>query len=206
MVTLQSEIDELDSSDAITLMTVHAAKGLEFPAVVVAGLEEGLFPHRGTRPDDDPEELEEERRLAYVAFTRAQKRLYLSHAGARRVYGRIEPRQRSRFLDEMPAAEIEVLGRPRSGAFRGSLVSREHATPRFERVRAPGPRRPAQAGSHVDPTEANDIDLHLGMRVRHATFGVGEVQAVKPGSPPKVTVIFPGVGPKLIIGRFLEPA
>jgi DNA helicase-2/ATP-dependent DNA helicase PcrA len=226
-VTLESAVDEMDASDAITLMTVHAAKGLEFPIVMVAGMEEELFPHRGTRADDDPDDLEEERRLAYVAFTRARRRLYLSHAAQRRLYGRIEPRQRSRFLDEIPADEIQVVGRtpraPRasslawgaapgvgagrfgadglrvaSGAGRRSLHGQRPSETR--------PWRPAHADSYVDTSEASDLELRLGMRVRHATFGVGEVQGVRPGTPPKVTVVFPGLGPKTILGRFLEPA
>ena len=224
MVTLQSAVDTMDASDAITLMTVHAAKGLEFPYVVVAGMEEELFPHHGTRPEDDPDELEEERRLAYVAFTRARRRLYLSHAQQRRVYGRIEPRRRSRFLDEMPAEEIHVIGRvanaPRGvsrgwgaggghgggSTYRGSSTGGGRTVRPTAAIAASAPPRSAEGDSYVDRSESSDLELSLGMRVRHATFGVGEVQAVRPGTPPKVTVVFPGVGPKLIVGRFLEPA
>jgi DNA helicase-2/ATP-dependent DNA helicase PcrA len=111
LVTLQTDADRgSDEKDSITLMTVHAAKGLEFPVVMVAGLEEETFPHKGLAEDDEPEDLEEERRLAYVAFTRARQRLFLSYAEARRVYGELRYRRRSRFLDEIPAAELELVG------------------------------------------------------------------------------------------------
>ena len=108
LVTLQTDVDRIDDDDAITLMTVHAAKGLEFPIVMVAGLEEEMFPSRGAGPDDDPEELEEERRLAYVAFTRAEQRLFLSYALTRRVYGELKYRRPSRFGEEMPREALEL--------------------------------------------------------------------------------------------------
>ncbi|HEX2677465.1 MAG TPA: UvrD-helicase domain-containing protein, partial [Polyangiales bacterium] len=110
LVTLETDADRVELDDAITLMTVHAAKGLEFPIVMVAGLEEETFPHRGFEAGDDPEELEEERRLAYVAFTRARERLFLSYAQVRRLYGEMRFRRRSRFIDEMPESELHWVG------------------------------------------------------------------------------------------------
>jgi len=211
LVTLQTEGDRTDDRESITLMTVHAAKGLEFPIVMVAGLEEETFPHKGLAEDDEPDDLEEERRLAYVAFTRARERLFLSHAEARRVYGELRARRRSRFLDEMPAAELEQVGargrrpapQPSYGrsAF-GQAQPRGYAPPRS--VPAPA----SDLEPRVDRSELYDpegLELRLGMRVRHQKFGVGHVLAVTPGSPPRVTVTFPGWGDKTLVSSYLEP-
>ena len=92
------------------MMTVHSAKGLEFPAVFVAGMEESIFPHVAGWTDDDPAKLEEERRLAYVAITRARKRLFLTYAATRRTYGSTQANPRSRFVNEIPAEHIEFSG------------------------------------------------------------------------------------------------
>ena len=113
-VTLDTEVEETAGQDRVTLMTVHAAKGLEFDTVMVTGLEEQMFPYRGLDAGADPDELEEERRLAYVAFTRARQRLVLSHAALRRLFGQARVGIPSRFLDELPAADVEQIDtRPR---------------------------------------------------------------------------------------------
>ena len=110
-LALRSDLDALaGDTHAITMMTVHSAKGLEFPAVFVAGMEEGIFPHIAGWSDDDPAKLEEERRLAYVAITRARKRLFLTYAATRRTYGSTQVNPRSRFVNEIPAADIEFSG------------------------------------------------------------------------------------------------
>ena len=110
-LALRSDLDALaGESHAITMMTVHSAKGLEFPAVFVAGMEEGIFPHVAGWSDDDPAKLEEERRLAYVAITRARKRLFLTYAATRRTYGSTQANPRSRFVNEIPEADIEFSG------------------------------------------------------------------------------------------------
>jgi DNA helicase-2/ATP-dependent DNA helicase PcrA len=196
LVTLETDADRVQVDEAITLMTVHAAKGLEFPVVMVAGLEEETFPHRGFGADDDPEELEEERRLAYVAFTRAKERLFLSYAQVRRLYGEMRFRRRSRFIEEMPESELHWVGvrRPGQPAAAGHRPSAPAA-------RAPGER-------YVDSTEANDAlgsGIQLGMRVRHTKFGVGQVTAVTDGVPPRVTVSFSDAT-RQIVSTFLEPA
>ena len=115
-LALRSDLDALaGETHAITMMTVHSAKGLEFPAVFVAGMEEGIFPHIAGWSDDDPAKLEEERRLAYVAITRARKRLFLTYAATRRTYGSTQANPRSRFVNEIPAADIEFSGIGSSG-------------------------------------------------------------------------------------------
>lgn len=227
LITLQTNADELDGSEKLTLMTVHAAKGLEFPVVWVAGLEERLFPlsRESFIADDD---LEEERRLAYVAFTRAEQRLYLSYARARRLHGEAMLGLPSRFLDEIPAEHVTQVSRVderagyggsqgydasvRFGA-RGSQPfrhpqERAASTPRLTGVRssAPAPkRRPGE--SYVDRSEADGAgEIARGTQVRHAKFGQGEVLAVEPGRPSKVTVRFAHVGVKQVVASFLEPA
>jgi DNA helicase II / ATP-dependent DNA helicase PcrA len=219
LVTLQTDADRGDDGDAITLMTVHAAKGLEFPAVMVAGLEEETFPHRGLSPDDDPDDLEEERRLAYVAFTRARQRLFLSYAECRRVYGELRMRVPSRFLAEMPQAELEQVGGrrqtpsrapPAQPAFRGARGGSYGSHGGYASAR--GMERPAPdvpGDSHIDVSEgaaADGVALRQGMRVRHRKFGVGQVRSVTPGSPAQVTVSFPGWGEKTLVSSYLEPA
>src|SRR5262249_43504219 len=121
LVTLQTSADDAESGERLTLMTVHAAKGLEFPVVWVAGLEERLFPL--TREDSlSADDLEEERRLAYVAFTRAEQRLYLSYACGRRLHGDFLLGIPSRFVDEIPDEHLERVTRPmaQGRSFNGS--------------------------------------------------------------------------------------
>ncbi|MDY4041699.1 MAG: UvrD-helicase domain-containing protein [Collinsella sp.] len=116
-LALRSDLDALaGGSSAITMMTVHSSKGLEFPAVFVAGMEEGIFPHvAGFAAADDPGKLEEERRLAYVAITRARKRLFLTYAATRRTYGSTQANPRSRFMNEIPDEDVEFTGVGSSG-------------------------------------------------------------------------------------------
>lgn len=111
-LALRSDLDSLaGQTQAVTMMTVHSAKGLEFPVVFVAGLEEGVFPHvAGFGGSDDPGKLEEERRLAYVAITRARKKLFLTYAATRRTYGSTQANPRSRFINEIPEVDIEFSG------------------------------------------------------------------------------------------------
>ena len=109
-LALRSDLDSLaGETHAITMMTIHSAKGLEFPMVFVTGMEEGIFPHT-TFGDSDPAKLEEERRLAYVAITRARKKLYLTHAATRRTYGSVQTNPPSRFLQEIPEADCTRVG------------------------------------------------------------------------------------------------
>ena len=113
-VALVSDTDQLDSDNHVTLMTLHSAKGLEFPVVFIVGVEEGIFPHN--RALNDPVELEEERRLAYVGITRAKEQLVLSHAWSRSLYGSTQYNPPSRFLSEIPDELIQREGSVDSGA------------------------------------------------------------------------------------------
>ncbi len=193
-VTLQTSADEGIEGDRVTLMTVHAAKGLEFPVVMVTGLEEQVFPFKGIDPWEDPDELEEERRLAYVAFTRAEQRLILSFAAVRRIFGQQRVGIPSRFLTELPSEDVEWIG--------GRTSSPALSARRTERFRDPDE-------SYVDYSESDLSDLQglrRGMQVRHPKFGVGEVKEVTAGTPPRVSVRFPGWGTRKIIASYLEPA
>ena len=194
-VTLQTSADEQVGGERVTLMTVHAAKGLEFPVVMVTGLEEQVFPFKGIDPWEDPDELEEERRLAYVAFTRAEQRLVLSFAAVRRIFGQQRVGIPSRFLTELPSEDTDWIGGRTS-------------SPAPPRARADRHYEPDE--SYVDYGEGSDLadleGLRRGMQVRHPKFGVGEVKEVTPGTPPRVAVRFPGWGTRKIIASYLEPA
>jgi DNA helicase-2/ATP-dependent DNA helicase PcrA len=197
-------------------MTVHAAKGLEFPAVMVTGLEETTFPvQRGGDPFvENPEEIEEERRLAYVAFTRARERLVLSYAGVRHIYGQMKMQRPSRFLSDLPRDEVQFIGgglrasRP-SGARIGTVGPRN--PPRYDEYEAPqrsyepDDPSPASGESYVDRSEVSDVDdpMHPGARVRHAQFGVGVIVDRPRGIPPRVRVKFRDVGEKTVVAAYL---
>ncbi len=198
-LALRSDLDSLaGQSHAITMMTVHSAKGLEFPVVFVAGMEEGIFPHAAH--DEDGAGIEEERRLAYVAITRARERLYLTHAATRRVYGSVQANPRSRFVGEIPAEDVEAVGvgssgfsgvgwekrGDRHGTFgsgRGSDVYGGHVF--GQRTRSSGgssnssssPQRPAASAPRRDATKVAE-SFSPGDRVSHKTFGPGEVLSV----------------------------
>jgi DNA helicase-2/ATP-dependent DNA helicase PcrA len=163
--TLESgETQAADGRDSVQLMTLHSAKGLEFPTVFIVGLEEGLFPSE--RSVFDAEKLPEERRLCYVGITRAMRRLYLSHAECRRIYGRTDYRAPSRFLAELPASLVEEV-RPRLS------VSRPLYDPAA--VRPAGPRHATAAARARPPVPGDDEPVRLGARVRHPKFGEGIV-------------------------------
>jgi DNA helicase-2/ATP-dependent DNA helicase PcrA len=196
-VSLVSPADE--KPKGVTLMTVHAAKGLEFPVVFVIGLEDGVFP--SLRNGEDQEAIEEERRLAYVALTRARQRLFLTNARSRRLYGQ-DPRPfvESRFLADIPD---ECIARP---------VRAAPAQPRWSRDAGPPPmsrrveRDSGIAVEYDEPSyESDEAPFHLGQKVRHATYGEGEVRGVTGfGRDLKLTVYFSSVGPKTIVARFVE--
>jgi DNA helicase-2/ATP-dependent DNA helicase PcrA len=211
-LSLLSEADEAEgAADArVWMMTMHAAKGLEFPFVFVAGMEEGLFPHSRSTMDED--EVEEERRLFYVCLTRARERLVLTSAARRRVFGEYQATEPSRFLSEIPA---ELMDRVEPVA----APSRFQAGSRYE-LRNPygrgGAARTRPRDEAAGPTFAYEDEdqtathgVRLGMRVRHRQFGVGTVVGVEDqGDDLKVTVRFNAVGVKKLVARYagLEPA
>ncbi|GJM21699.1 MAG: DNA helicase [Planctomycetota bacterium] len=198
------------SNDHLTLMTLHSAKGLEFPAVCIVGMEEGLLPHQ--RSLDTEDDIQEERRLCYVGMTRAQRHLVMSHAARRVLHGQWMPSPPSRFLAEIPSEHVEHQDR---------TSGHSSLNPGYGRSGGTNWRRPqqqaAQAGDAVEETvyvpEADDyLDVQLprrGQAVRHAHFGRGVVSAVSgSGGSARITVRFDRFGEKQLMAEYarLEPA
>jgi DNA helicase-2/ATP-dependent DNA helicase PcrA len=208
-LSLLSDVDEeAGARDAhVWLMTLHSAKGLEFPTVIMAGLEEGLFPH--SRSQDDEEELEEERRLCYVGMTRARQRLVLTGAARRRIFGEYQASEPSRFIDELPAALVDRHA-PTSAfspGYQGRFPQYESRTNPYSRGRRVQEAEPAYAYEDEDQTAG--MALRPGMRVRHPQFGVGSVMSVEAlDDDTKLVVRFAAVGQKTLRAKYarLEPA
>jgi DNA helicase-2/ATP-dependent DNA helicase PcrA len=211
-LSLLSEADEESGTrDArVWMMTMHAAKGLEFPVVVIAGMEEGLFPH--ARSADDEAELEEERRLCYVGMTRAETKLVLTGAARRRVFGEYQSSEPSRFLDEIPPDLIHRIQPQFSSSYSGSF---QHAHYEFRTNPYGRKGRGGRFGedspgySYEDEDQSSIAGVRPGMRVRHPQFGVGNVIAVEEHNDDlKITVRFNSVGVKKLLAKFakLTPA
>jgi DNA helicase-2/ATP-dependent DNA helicase PcrA len=205
-LSLLSEADEESGSrDArVWLMTMHAAKGLEFPVVVIAGLEEGLFPH--SRAGDDEDEIEEERRLCYVGMTRAQSNLILTSAARRRVFGEYQATEPSRFLDEVPAELVERIAPSWTSAFQGAFSHShyEFRTNPYAR-KGRGRVREAETSYDYENEDQSIVGLKPGMRVRHQQFGVGTVTAIEEHNDDlKITVRFAAVGVKKLLSKYAK--
>jgi DNA helicase-2/ATP-dependent DNA helicase PcrA len=230
-VALVSDTDALTSAEgAVPLMTLHSAKGLEFPVVFMVGVEEGLFPH--SRSLNDPEAMEEERRLCYVGMTRARERLYLTYTGLRRLYGSVQFNAPSRFIEEIPVElKVEVGTAERTEAGGGRTWEPEPRRSRGSMSDGPVPgRRPvslrhAHGGKELsgapsahgafnpynqDPGEQGEQPgFAVGTRVRHPVWGVGTIQnAEGVGEEARVVVAFRSAGTKKLAVKFarLEPA
>jgi len=220
-VSLVADIDALDDDESsVVLMTLHSAKGLEFPCVFMIGLEDGVFPH--SRSIGDPDELEEERRLAYVGITRAKERLHLSHAWCRTMYGSTQYNPPSRFLDEIPEHLVEsVKGARRSTGTAGSATSRTAGTwgrgsdddewsgsVIGGRSRRDEAREAALRPAPPEPSGADRLGLKVGDDVRHGKFGEGVILALEGvGDKAEAVVRFPSVGEKRLLLAWapLEP-
>ncbi len=195
-VALFTDLDNYDTeSDAVVLMTIHSAKGLEFEQVYLCGMEDGVFPSNQCLFGSESE-LEEERRLAYVAITRAKRRLYLTRADTRMLYGSTGRNRPSRFLDEIP----EELCRSRSDAppafsFAASISPRR-----------PAPARPATSGFRPAGSPAPSAPaVQVGQRVSHKTFGEGMVLSVTPmGGDTLLEIAFDRVGTKKLMSNFAK--
>ncbi len=181
-IALVSDLDTLvEDASYVTLMTLHSAKGLEFPSVFLTGLEEGIFPHSRTLADTG--ELEEERRLAYVGITRAVDRLFLTYAARRALFGNTYAYPKSRFLEEIPGIEVlesdsVPLPRPAGGRWREVAIHES-----------------AGAGVH--------LGLKDGDRVRHPKWGEGRIESiVGAGGDGLVTIDFPNVGQKMLMLKY----
>jgi len=208
-----------EGAEKVTLMTLHAAKGLEFPVVFLPGWEDGLFPSQRSMDESGQKGLEEERRLAYVGITRAEELCVISFAANRRVFGQWQSQLPSRFIDELPRAHVELLSAAvlSGGAF-GATRRAPPPSPMEETLEAravkadvynaPGWKR-MQAQAQVRPTPmamrsaASEVTFAPGERVFHQKFGTGSVVAV---DGDKVAVAFDRAGEKHIVARFLLPA
>jgi DNA helicase-2/ATP-dependent DNA helicase PcrA len=212
-VALVADTDELDDDDQVVLMTLHSAKGLEFPVVFIIGVEEGIFPH--IRALTEPVEMEEERRLAYVGITRAMRRLFVSHAWSRMLYGNTQYNPPSRFLDEIPAELIESKGNTsgRSSYGRQSYRDRDdrNADPPPYRRRGGAAADGRAADEHRErvveaamraanapqPANSHDIGLKVGDDVAHPAFGEGVIIDISGvGEKAEAVINFSGVGQK----------
>lgn len=223
---LVSDQDDYKRDAPVTLMTVHSAKGLEFPLVFIVGLEDGLFPH--SRSATDRAELEEERRLAYVAMTRAERYLYVTHAMKRRVYGEELASEPSPFLNEMPTELLEDLSLGKSWlSFKSgsSTIDYEHGEYKKERKKYAGKtydsvdsiaeffkQRNRQMGqtsgslpniSKAESTSSKSNEFTPGSYVKHSKYGRGLVlRREGAGESIKLTVSFPGYGQKKLVEKY----
>lgn len=200
LVSLVSDTDGMTDDSMLTLMTLHSAKGLEYPVVFLVGMEEGIFPH--IRSITEPDELEEERRLAYVGITRAQQRLYLTHAWRRTLHGASMYNAPSRFLEEIPEELVDNRGSSRT-RFRQSGYSRD--TEQASRTFAGRERAVDAALVARTPIEADSNPVHLvvGDDVNHPKFGLGVVTDVKgAGGDAEITVNFTTAGSKVLMASF----
>lgn len=194
-VALVADVDNLtDTSNAVTLMTLHSAKGLEFPIVYLAGMEEGVFPHSRSLYSDT--ELEEERRLCYVGMTRAREELHLSHAHRRSLYGMPNFNARSRFIDDIPLDILDIRG---EGDYGYAPPIRAVTQQRSGTYTVVEPKRTAE------PSQYKPL-FDVGERVKHNKFGVGVVIACAPiKDDSEVTVAFPGVtGVKKLVQKLAK--
>lgn len=227
--SLQSDADGFESGpDRVVLMTVHAAKGLEFPVVFLTGMEEQLFPH--SRSLESEEDIEEERRLAYVGITRAREQLYITLARTRMVFGTTRPTEPSRFLNDVNPEHLEDRTRHHfqvpAGAFRtGFDQSKSQSRARYAHMEkqttfsashrdapkapTPPPPRPRDPDDYEPSYDANTGELSTpfrsGAKVYHPQFGVGKVAGVEGhGEDMKVSVLFPGLPQKKFMAKFLQ--
>ena len=213
-MALYSDTDEMGKEgDCVSLMTMHSAKGLEFPTVFLVGSEDGLFP--STKAIGEEEELEEERRLCYVAITRAKKKLYITNARQRMVFGRTQNNMLSRFIQDIPEEYLQKLPARENGggegfrAFHTEQPSRSASGGSYASRRQEHPRPAPKPLYSAPKSTAAAYVPQVGERVKHKAFGCGTVLTVKPVGPDKMLEIaFDGSGTKKLMlsaaARFLQ--
>src|SRR5699024_2073539 len=181
----------------VTLMTLHSAKGLEFPVVFLIGLEEGIFPHSRSMMDD--EEMEEERRLAYVGITRAEQDLYLTHAQMRALYVRTNMNPINLSISEMPAELLYGMQEEKEPVFAQMLKNN-----RSKSNRSPQPVPPRQKAERIMTTGAENAAWKVGDKAEHNKWGVGTIVKVSgEGEDMEVDIAFPAqIGIKRLLAKF----
>ena len=186
-LSLVADIDEADTQNGVTLMTMHSAKGLEFPIVFIMGMEESLFPHIRAIKSEDDHEMEEERRICYVAITRAEELLYITNATTRMLFGRSQSNMPSRFLKEIP----EDLLDSHTGQKRQTI------SPKYQ------PKRGFSKHTTSTKKQVSSSDWKVGDKVMHKAWGEGMVSNVneKNGSV-ELDIIFKSEGPKRLLAQF----
>ena len=201
-VALVSDLERNDAGrDSATLMTLHAAKGLEFPLVFMIGMEEKLFPH--VRSLEDPEQMEEERRLCYVGMTRARERLFMTNARRRRIFGQDQYNQPSRFIADIPKAQLADDDTRAAVSGWGAMATGMAAAQTGHNLASVfAASEPGTNEIEMVPDDSDD-GVHIGMKVRHAKFGVGTVRKIEgDGDSQKIIVWFTSAGPKKLLVRF----
>ncbi len=197
-VALVMDLERDAGEDAVKIMTLHAAKGLEFPLVFLPGWEDGIFPSQRALDESGQAALEEERRLAYVGLTRAREDARISHAANRLVYGSWQSSLPSRFVDELPEQHVDTVSElaPQSGGWSGyGQMGSGRAAPLGHHRNKPALPQRRRGPVHDEPS------FHRGALVRHGTFGIGEVIAVEGN---KLVVSFDDAGDKRVMANFLE--
>ncbi|TFB14271.1 DNA helicase PcrA [Filobacillus milosensis] len=198
-LALVSDLDNTDdeTDNKVTLMTLHSAKGLEFPIVFLIGLEENIFPHSRSLFDD--EEMEEERRLAYVGITRAEQLLYMTYASSRRFFGRIQSNQPSRFIDEIPVELIEREGTLSGMTFQTGGSFEQAINNLSDQKEAPKPKRKAKKMERPKQRQS----WAPGDKVEHKKWGQGTVVKIEgSGEDTELDIAFPSQGVKRLLANF----
>ena len=201
-ISLVTDLDTAEGDggeqSAVTLMTLHSAKGLEFPVVFLTGMEDGVFPH--VRSLGDPDELEEERRLCYVGITRARERLYLCHAWSRMLFGATDYYPPSRFLAEIPEELVHVLGEARRRASASGSRAPARVGAHRDAVAPTAAMRPAPVGADRARAVPSGIGLRVGDDVTHDKFGEGVIiELIGEGDKAEAVVHFRDVGEKRLL-------
>jgi DNA helicase-2/ATP-dependent DNA helicase PcrA len=208
-ITLAAAVDAMKDAPKVSLMTVHTAKGLEFRAVFMTGMEEEIFPYRGVS-GREPEELDEERRLAYVAITRARQHLTITYAGMRSLFGMTRYLEPSRFLGDIPQDVAEhqgsmerLLPEHPSARYRGygSYSNQYGIPPRSTPSLAPGTR--VVEREDVPSDDGDEIGIRPGDRVRHQRYGQGVVERIEQGAAPMVVARFGVHGTRRILATYV---